>query len=608
MRFKSIRVQNFRCLGDCSFNLRDFTSLIGPNNSGKSCLLRAIEIFLNQTKPELEEWRKGHEHEDIIIEGCFEEIQDWERDTPGIAGIIQNNEIRLRLTASRSESGNSEANISTRYEAFIRQEIITGWSDKWGELDSPIKELAQANGITGQGWKNVANKERVKQLLREQNPELITAGDEGWTSENISINSALKQAVPQAVLVQAVRDATDDAKPASKTPFGLLMGKLVLPAIQQSKEYEEFLGAVKALDARIRGKGVDKLETVKKLEEEIYTRMSSIIESRAVVTLDPPDTNKFIGSSATIRIDDGAETPIHLQGHGVQRSLIFALIEVLARQNAIVESTQDKPKQRATVLLFEEPELYIHPHLMRRLKKALQEIAASSNWQVIISTHSPFLVDVAEDPLSLIILRRKSANECPEITQLLTDPFIDSEPAQHDKKALRAALDFHPTVTEAFFAQRAVLVEGDTEVAVLRHENRLLPLAGIDVSKSDNTTIVSCGGKWTIPAMAKLLTKFGVPFRVIHDRDRHGKSEAELGTLPAIHPYRANARIEEIAGKGNVLVVDDTFEHIFDDLEEVPTSAKPYKAWCKVQEICEGASNLDHVPKLKAVVDFAFNW
>ncbi len=607
MRLKSIKIQNFRCLSDCTFNLRDFTSLIGPNNSGKSCLLRAIEIFLNQLKPEPEEWRKSHEDDDIIIEGRFEEIQEWERDTPGIAGIIQNNEIRLRLVASQKDD-NGQASVSLTYEAFMRQEHITGWADKWSELDDSIRDLAQTNGISSQEWRTKSKKEQVKQLVRDYRPDLVTLGDEGWTSESISINPALKQALPQAVLVRAVRDATDDAKSAAKTPFGLLMSKLVLPAIQQSDEYKNLLAALKALDAKIRGKGVDKLEKVRELEQDIHSRMSSIIESRALIILDPPDTDKFIGGSATIRIDDGAETPIHLQGHGVQRSLIFALIEVLAKQTAVVGSDQDTPKQRATVLLFEEPELYIHPHLMRRLKRALQEIAASPNWQVIISTHSPFLVDVAEDPLSLIILRRKLANDCPEITQLLQDPFLDGEPAQRDKKALRAAIDFHPTVTEAFFAQRVVLVEGDTELAVLRHEKRLSDLAGIDEDKGDNTTIVSCGGKWTIPAMAQLLTKFGVPFRVIHDRDGQGKTDAELAALPAIHPYRANARIEQIAGKDNVLIIDDTFEHVFDDLAEVPASAKPYKAWCKVQELCEDASSLDHVPKLKEVVDFAFNW
>ena len=620
MRLKSLQIQNFRSIDKFSINLRDFTSLIGPNNSGKSSLLRAIEIFLNQETPELEEWRKNHEKEPIIIEGVFDEIQEWERDTSGISGLVHNNEIRLRCKSNQIETPNGDIKASTpQYEAFTQEITIIGWSDKLSEASQDIQDIASSLNFNGTNWRNSANKERARQVIRETRPDLMTIGAERWSSDSISINAALKQALPQAVLIEAVRDASEDAKPAAKTPFGLLMNKLVFPAIQKSDEYKQFIGAVQALDAKIRGNGVEKFETVKKLEQDIHDRMSSIIESKAIVTLDTPDTEKFIGGSAKIKIDDGIETPIHLQGHGVQRSLIFALIEVLAKQDSMVKpnsDTQATPegatppdsKQRATILLFEEPELYIHPHLMRRLQQSLQDISESQNWQVIISTHSPFLVDVATDPLSLVILRREKSSLSPVAIQLESDPFND-EASKHDREALRAALDFHPTVTEAFFAQKVVLVEGDTEVAVLRHEKHLLPLAKIDKGKIDTTTIVSCGGKWTIPGMARLLSKFKIPFRVIHDLDRKDLTDEEIKILPdtkPLHPYNVNARIAQFVAAENIYAVDDTFEHLLGKSET--TSDKPYKAWKAVRDLCKDVTDLDHAPKLKEVVEFAFNW
>ena len=101
-----------------------------------------------------------------------------------------------------------------------------------------------------------------------------------------------------------------------------------------------------------------------------------------------PDTNKFVGSNTTLLMDDGTETTIGRQGHGAQRSLIFALIEVLADRSSSLEQQE---YMNWTILLFEEPELYLHPHLMIRLKNALKSISEKENWQVIISTHSPFL-------------------------------------------------------------------------------------------------------------------------------------------------------------------------------------------------------------------------
>jgi putative ATP-dependent endonuclease of the OLD family len=609
MRLKSIQIQNLRCLENCAFNLRDFSTLIGPNNSGKSSLLRGIEIFLNQLKPEPEEWRNGHEEEEIIIEGCFEGLQDWERDTPGIAGIIYNGEIRLRMRALLENNGRGIRSVSPpRYEAFCREEVIQGWADSWRDLSQTIKDIAEEQGYNGQSWRTAANKERVKQILRGDYSNLITYGDETWTSESISINSALKQAIPQAVVIEAVKDASDDIKPTAKTTFGLLLNKLILPTIQLSQEYQELLSAVEALNARIRGSGVDKFESVRQLEEELFERMSSIVDARAYITLDTPDTDKFIGGSTSIKIDDGTETPISLQGHGVQRALIFALIEVLAKQNSLMETAAGLRNFRSILLLFEEPELYIHPHLMRRLKIALQGIAQSSNWQVVISTHSPFFIDVASDPCSLIILKRQTPSGCPAIVQLTTDPFGEDIDSQHDKEALRAALDFHPSVTEAFFAKRVVFVEGDTEVAVLRHSNNLLSLIGIDGNQVNDTSIISCGGKWTILSMARLLNEFQIPYRVIHDRDRQGKTDEELLNILSIHPYRANNRIREIAGEDNVLIIDDTFEHVFGEDTSIPHSEKPYNAWRRVQEICQQDGELLNYPRLVHVIQFAYNW
>ena len=50
-----------------------------------------------------------------------------------------------------------------------------------------------------------------------------------------------------------------------------------------------------------------------------------------------------------------------------------------------------------------------------------------------------------------------------------------------------------------------MLVEGDTELAVLKHSDGIHEKYGINTEKYLDTTIVSCGGKWTIPAVARVL-------------------------------------------------------------------------------------------------------
>ncbi len=177
----------------------------------------------------------------------------------------------------------------------------------------------------------------------------------------------------------------------------------------------------------------------------------------------------------------------------------------------------------------------------------------------------------------------------------------------NEREALRAALDFHPTVAEAFFAERIVLVEGDTELAVLKHSKGIHELYLIESGKYLDTTVVSCGGKWTIPAVARVLKAFGLSFRVIHDFDKKGRDEEQLEDLSSIDPFCANEKIREAAGDIEIYKVDDTFENVLWPDEDVKASNKPYRAWQKIKEIIDN-NQISEYPILKEIFEFVYNW
>jgi predicted ATP-dependent endonuclease of OLD family len=602
MKLTHIKIENFRCISELKCDLFDLTSLIGPNNSGKSSVLKAIELFLNLAKPSVDDWPKDNVDCSIIISGIFEDILDWERSVPGVSGIIQDNKIQLRVT-------HEHHGAKPLYEAYIQQEEIDGWENAFTKMGAELKELVNEFGITkASDWKVNANQESFKQHLRDNHPDRITTVDADWTSENISIDAALKQALPQVEVIPAVRDATDATKPQTTTTFGKLLNAVVLPAIQTTDEYTELRTAVSNLSKKIRGADeYTQPEKIERLATEISTRIADVIDVRAILDIAEPDTEKFLGANAIIRLDDGTETPISHQGHGAQRSLIFALIEAIARQNAEAKAEEgEDPNVRSTLLLFEEPELFLHPHLMRRLKTCLKSISETHAWQVLLSTHSPFLIDVVDNPKSLVIIRREGSAS-PVAKQLQEDPF-DAD----TKEALRAALDFHPTVNEAFFASRVVLVEGDTELAVLRHVGTYSDYFSINKTIYDASTIVSCGGKWTITAVAILLNKFGIPFRIIHDCDAKGRTAEELREIAAIDPYKANEKIQIAAGISPVFVIDDTFEDLLwrrnDKTAPVPSKDKPFRAWQEIKRLVSEEINVEEdYPALKSFFEFAYN-
>lgn len=606
MRLARVRIENLRCIEILEVRPKRYTSLIGPNNAGKSTTLRAVELILNQETPELDEWRKGFEDKPIVIEVEFDELQEWERKSPGVAAHVFDDRIRIRMTAVIGKDKKDKPKAEVAWESFRQEEAIEGWAEEasFTKIAPEYQELAKALGITAREFQRENRKESLRAAVREKFAAKVKQGDPKWSASGISIPAALQQALPQAQLIPAVRDASADGQPGAKSSFGLLLDRIILPALTGSDEYRKLLEAVEALQKRMRGKDEEQIEPLRKLAKEISDRVSELITAKVMLGMEPPDAKKFIGGSTLLQLDDGTLTRIALQGHGLQRALVFAMLEVLAAQSA--KASDEAANLRHTILLFEEPELFIHPHLMRRLKETLTKIAQRNEWQVIVSTHSPFMVDVGEDPCSLVIHRRPDPARPPVVEQLKDDPFAPAS-MKEDRARLRAVLDFHPTVSEAFFAKHVVLVEGDTEVAALVRQPDLYRLAALEDGHHKDVTVVSCDGKWTIIPIARLLNAFKIPLRVVHDQDRKGKTDLELTAEPG-HEFHANKRIAEEAGPGNVMIIDDTFEHVLWAAAEVPKSPKdkPYRAWKRVRELCEGKANLEHAPRLRDVVKFAF--
>ena len=608
MKLSKVIIQNLRCIETLEVSPSRYTSLIGPNNAGKSTTLRAIELILNQETPELDEWRKGFEDKPIVIEAHFDELQDWEKKSPGVAAHVFDEKIRVRMTTVVGKDKKDKPKAEVTWESFRQDETIEGWPEDatFTKLSQEFQDLGKTLSIDSKEFKKANQQESLRVAIRKQFSDKVKKGQAKWSGTSISIPAALQQALPQAQLIPAVRDASEDGQPGAKTSFGLLLDRIILPALTGSDEYRKLLEAVEALQKRMRGKDEEQIEAVRKLAREISDRVSELIAAKVVLGMEPPDAKKFIGGSTLLQIDDGTLTRIALQGHGLQRALVFAMLEVLAAQSAKSSVEAETANQRHTILLFEEPELFIHPHLMRRLKETLTKIAERKEWQVVVSTHSPFMVDVGQDPRSLVIYKRPDPTKPPEIEQLKDDPFAE-EGMLEERARLRAVLDFHPTVCEAFFARHVVLVEGDTEVAALVRQPDLYRLAGLEDGHYKDVTVVSCDGKWTIVPIARLLKTFKIPLRVIHDEDRKGKTDAELATEPA-HEFHANKRIAEVAGTEVVRAVADTFEDLLWPAGEVPKSPKdkPYRAWKRVRELCDGKANLDHAPRLREIVKFAF--
>ncbi|WP_016703108.1 ATP-dependent nuclease [Pseudomonas chlororaphis] len=602
MKIKKLTIQNFRGISYAEIDIEDFTTFIGPNNIGKSTILHALHIVLDNKKPTLDDWPNKKISEDVMEIICeFRDLEEWEKRKPAISGLLDGESLKVKLSARwDAESGS----LDYGYSVYCTVEQLPWNGFREAGKIAEAKQCMDDLGIS-KAEEFKARAVEFEAYFKDRFPALIKSAL-GWHSKKFP--NSLQQVVPHVMYVPACFKIEDEMKATANTPFSFLFSNKLFPLVKDDATYREYIDRAAFLQRKLKGQADDgsSIEGLDQALEQVTTTLNQVLDfdSKVRLAIGDIEIEPLFMKAATFIIDDEFESSLQYQGSGVQRALAFAMLESNAGHAAIVEGGE-----RSVVVLYEEPELYIHPHLMRRLKKALVEKTSSPRWQVICSTHSPFLISLADKPESLKLVKRNGENQ--RITHQLAENIFEVNGEYDERSLLRATLDFHPTVCESLFAKRVVLVEGDTEVAVFSMANELLHRFGIDEHFAKDSTVISAGGKWTIPAIGKVLNALGIDYRVIHDMDRQGLTDEELDGVSAIHPYRANSKIAGIANAQNVYVVEDTFEHVLWDQaagEVASSKDKPYKSWKRIKDYLDGGQVLTEFCEdtLKKILKFAY--
>jgi len=193
----------------------------------------------------------------------------------------------------------------------------------------------------------------------------------------------------------------------------------------------------------------------------------------------------------------GATTPLERMGDGWQSIVRIAALDVLSQYPEEVASR--------VVLLFEEPESFLHPHLSRKLRVVLSRLA-DAGWTVILTTHSPNLVSFSA---AQQIVRLTRVGEDVSARQLDTTEIDGASKFQE-------RLDERGT-HEMLFAQRVVLCEGQADVFAVK--SHLLQRCSLDLD-GKSISIIRAGDVGQLPALAEMATKLGIPWCAVSDEDR----------------------------------------------------------------------------------------
>jgi predicted ATP-dependent endonuclease of OLD family len=276
------------------------------------------------------------------------------------------------------------------------------------------------------------------------------------------------------------------------------------------------------------------------------------------------------------------------QGHGFQRTLIFSLLELYAELNLPEEENGIK-----NILMIEEPEIYMHPQMQRKMADLLYKLSDSGKIQIICGTHSPIFIKLEEKQKTLARIFKDENNNL-STKQVDSDLFSDGS---EEKSRLRVIMDFNPYINELFFSKRVVLLEGDTEfinipkvLNILKDDDSNYSFENDGKINPRDVNLINCKSRDSIPTFQKVLNHFGIKYLVIHDLECEKFDE---GT---------NKKILDLLDKGESQ--RKYFEPDFESVIGIENkgSAKWFKAMQKIEEMDKN----DIKVKLEEYINFVY--
>lgn len=465
MRISFLKVQNYRSIKSLAVKVPQICALVGPNNSGKSNILRALKRVLEKNWITVDSFTE----DDVYGRVPANDIQISVQLDPHVVHVVNRHEVKIHGIGYR---WTRYKNLPHKGKRRLDQIVM----DHRGEIprvpDKPLQEKVKANMVPLL---------EVPSAVQEQIP-LIYIGTNRALKDHLpgARNSLLGQLL--SGIDEELRAGTErltirdhDGNPVDGTRlqhFNALMGRAM-----DALKTENFKGLETTIKKHVlEHLGMDPDADVDKLDFHF----------------EPFDTMDFF-KMLDLRVKDEAGFSISASelGEGLQNAMVLAILRAF-------ESTQKK----GAILLIEEPEMFLHPQMQRSLYKTLRKIG--ENNQVIYTTHSPHFVSIPE--FDEVLLVRKGANGTE-----VTASDLSLTPALREK--FRKELD--PERNEFFFARRVLFVEGDTEKLALPE---FATKRNMDLDKV-GVTIVEVGGKRSLKAMAEVAISFGIPTGILFDRD-----------------------------------------------------------------------------------------
>ncbi|MDE2644254.1 MAG: AAA family ATPase [Bacteroidota bacterium] len=455
-----LRISGFRGIEDIEISLSRTTLLIGVNNSGKTSVIRALQLALGDYSRYLTDDDFHIAHDDTR---CEEIVVD------------------VRIVPSNTEGKRNEVFSEDWIQEFGSSISVVGIEGELGhDQFLAVRTVARPDSVKG-GFV-------VKHYALDNWPPISS-----WKSERVREDNRIRrryEALP-FITVDAQRDIHQELR--DRTSF---VGKILSSVKYDASDVSQLEGMI----AEINQKAVAKSEPLKGLKTQLDT-LNQSFEGSGQAELTPfPKKIRDLAKRFSIHFGESDQSSFSMEYHGMGTRSWASMLTV----KAFVELMADNHEQEANpffpIIAVEEPESHLHPNAQRTLYRQMRKNIQS---QIIVSTHSPYLPAISS--LDEIRMLKKTGGE------VHATSVVDLS-AEEKNRLRREIMRFRG---EMFFSRALILAEGPTEERLIPAMFELYHDCPI-FEKGVNC--IGVGGKNYRPFLVFAFS-FDIPVCIISDND-----------------------------------------------------------------------------------------
>jgi len=507
MKVQKITIHNFRSIIHEVIDCKDFTLFVGENNSGKTNIITALRAFYEN---------EGYKY-------------DKKSDFPKLSDTTD------------SESWIELAFITTNEE----QEKI---KDEYKRDD---------NILIVRRYFESSDKDKVS----KDNSNIFYISKDGSISENnfYGAKNVSQAKLGKIIYIPEIAKTDDTFKLSGPSPLRQVINFVFKKVLEKSDAFGDLGKAFESFNKDFKTEASPDGTSMDSLKEDINNELKTW-QFTFGFDVNPIKTDLIIKNLIDHYIEDdnlqSGKKRVDMKniGQGLQRHLIYTMIKLAAKYD---EDKKESDKKEFypdfTLILFEEPEAFLHPCQQELMNMGLKQIANEYNQQVFCTSHSSIFVSKNISKLTEIkrIDKKNGVSElfqideptlkslytdCTELSQFLQNKIDAGIPAEDEtelKKLINEKTEEVKLLEESikfsiwldterasmFFAKHVLICEGASEKAFIDY---LMNTQWPEL-KEKHIYCLDALGKYNIHRYIVLLTKFGLSHSVLMDFDEDGK-------------------------------------------------------------------------------------